>query len=111
VKKDDPRWYAFGLTPPALEQTPDVPDGLVAIAGTPGSGIVYLDWDDAPRADRYRVWRQLSSEPEPVAVATVTDSDATLPNQPIGQIIKIVVTALNDAGESLQSTPREFALN
>lgn len=100
---DDPRWYAFGLVPPALAALPDVPDGLVLTAGAAGSGTVYLDWDDAPRAERYRLWRQLPGETEPVALDSVTESDATLTGQPLGQPIAFLVSAANATGESLRS--------
>jgi hypothetical protein len=106
----DAVWYAFGLTPPGALETPDVPDGLVVNNGPQGSGIVHVDWDDMPRADRYRVWRQLPTEPEPVVLTTVSESEAMLANQPIGQIIKMFITALNDAGESSRSAPKELTV-
>jgi hypothetical protein len=107
---NDPRWFAFGLVPPGTVQTPDVPDGLVLNAGPAGSGVLYLDWDDAPRADRYRIWRQLPGEPEPVVVATVTESDATLSGQPLGQPIAIAISAVNDAGETSRGEVRTITL-
>lgn len=96
----DPRWYAFGLNPPGAPATPEVPDGLVVSAGPAGSGTLYLDWDDAPRAERYRVWRQAADATMWEAAASVDDSDATLGGLGIGVKFKLRVTALNDAGES-----------
>jgi len=40
---------------------------------------------------------------KPIAVATVTDSDATLTGLPSGKTVNVTVTAVNDAGESQSS--------
>jgi len=58
IKKDDPNWYAFGLSRPADAETPGIPDGLVLTAGPVGT--VLVDWADARRAERYRVWKQVT---------------------------------------------------
>ena len=100
LSEDDPRWYAFGLNPPAAPATPETPDGLVATAGPAGSGTLYLDWDDAPRAERYRVWTLPAGATEWTAAAAVDDSDATLAGLPPGGALKVRVTAVNEAGES-----------
>jgi len=97
----DPRWAAFGLNAPGASATPDVPDGLVVTVGPAGSGTLYLDWDDAPRADRYRVWKQVVGvDVAAVAIATVDDSDATIHGLPVGKTLKLHITAVNAAGES-----------
>ena len=96
----DPRWYAFGLNPPGAPATPEIPDGLVITVGPNGSGTIYLDWDDAPRAERYRVWQKADNALNWESVATVDDSDATLSGLAVGFSGKLRVTALNDAGES-----------
>ena len=57
LEDDDARWYAFGLNPPGAPETPEIPEGLV-LAGN-GAGAVAADWSDAPRADHYRVWKQV----------------------------------------------------
>jgi len=96
---DDPRWYAFGLNPPAAPDTPEIPDGLVLTHGEPGT--LLADWADAPRAQRYRVWKQVVGVDEDfVAALTVNDSDATLTGLPSGTTVRIRVTAVDDAGES-----------
>ena len=110
ISDTDPAWYNFGLVPPGIAQTPDVPDGLVLTPGAAGSGIVYLDWDDAPRAERYRIWRQLPSDADPVAVASVTESDATLNGQPLGQPLRLSISAVNNAGESARGEVATISL-
>ncbi len=95
----DPRWYAFGLNAPADPNTPGIPDGLVLTLGA--AGVVYADWADARRAERYRVWKKVAGvDTEFIAAASVTDSDATLTGLPSGATVEFRVTALNDAGES-----------
>ncbi len=49
IGDDDDRWYAFGFSKPGDPDTPAVPEHLVVTGGSPG--MVFVDWDDAPRAD------------------------------------------------------------
>jgi hypothetical protein len=96
---DDPRWHAFGLNRPADEETPEAPTFTTATPGQPGTALV--DWDDALRADYYRVWIQIvGTDTEFHAVETVQDSDATLTGLPTGATVKVRVTSKNNAGES-----------
>ncbi|MCX6896340.1 MAG: fibronectin type III domain-containing protein [Verrucomicrobia bacterium] len=99
-----PLWDAFGLNAPGAAATlpGDVPEALIA---TPGAtGTVHVEWADARNATRYRVWKQIVSvDADFVAVATVTDSDATLSGLPDTRTVKLRVTAVNDGGESLPS--------
>ena len=95
----DPRWYAFGLVPPALEDTPDQPTGLVL--NPQPDGTILADWADAPRATGYRV------EVLVVGVdlafhlfASVTDSDATLSGLPAGATVQVRVIAVNADGDA-----------
>jgi hypothetical protein len=98
---DDGRWATFGLCLPGGPNRPDIPDGLVLHAGPAGSGTVYIDWDNAPRAERYRVWKQVAGvDSDFVAAVTVTDSDATITGLPAGAAIAIRVTAANETGET-----------
>lgn len=99
LSDDDPRWHAFGLSRPADEETPEAPEFTTVTAGQPGS--LLADWDDALRADRYRVWIFIvGTDTEFRAVETVNDSDATLTGLPSGATVRVRVTSANDAGES-----------
>lgn len=101
-----PLWDAFGLNAPGAASTPDVPEALVV---TPGiAGTLFVDWADARRATRYRVWIQVVTvDADFRAAATVTDSDATMSGLPGGKTVKVRVTSANDAGESLPSAAVE----
>jgi hypothetical protein len=106
---DDPRWYAFGLNPPAAPETPETPDGPVLTPGEPG--VIHADWADTPRAQRYHVYKQVvEADAEFVLAATVTDSDATLTDLPSGATVRVRVTAVNEAGESQASGLAEVAV-
>lgn len=76
-----------------------------------GPGEVVADWSDAPRADRYRVWKQVVGvDAEFVAFGTPTDSDFTLTGLPSGATVKVRVTAVNDAGESEASETKQIVV-
>jgi hypothetical protein len=102
IAADDARWYAFGFNAPGDPETPGVPEHLTATPGAPGT--LYVDWDDARRADRYHVFTKGAADAQPVRRATVTESDAALDGLTAGPV-QITVTALNDAGESVPSAP------
>ncbi len=96
----DPLWHAFGLSRPADVETPEAPSFTTATPGVPTSLLV--DWDDSLRADRWRVWLLIvGTDTEFQAVQTVYDSDATLSGLTSGSTVKIQITSVNDAGESL----------
>jgi hypothetical protein len=97
---DDPLWHAFGLNRPADAATPEAPSFTTATPG--GAGILHVDWDDALRADHYRVWLLIvGTDNDFHAVETVMDSDATLSSLPSGSTVKLQVTSVNGAGESV----------
>jgi hypothetical protein len=109
---DDPRWNAFGLNLPSAPNTPDVPDvpdAPILTAGAPGT--VLADWADARRADHYRVFKQIVGvDADFVFVDNPTDSDCTLTGLPHGATVKICVSAVNAAGESLKSDPAQIVV-
>ena len=97
---EDPLWHAFGLSRPVDEETPEAPTFTTALASV--AGTVLVDWDDALRAERYRVWIQVADvDIDFRAIETVYDSDATLSGLTRGVTVKIRVTSVNEAGESL----------
>jgi hypothetical protein len=99
---NEPLWLAFGLNEPGATNLPDSVDGLVLTAGP--AGIVVLHWSTPPRATRYRVFKQIDGvDAIPVNINTVTDSDATLTDQPSGKTLKIFIIAANDAGQAAPS--------
>lgn len=109
LAEDDARWLAFGLTPPGAAETPEVPENLVLAGG--GAGTVAVDWSDAPRADHYRVWRQVVGvDAEFIAAGSPTDSDFTLGGLPSGATVRVRVTAVNDAGESGPSETKQITV-
>ena len=103
---DDPRWFAFGLVPPAGSDQCPPPENLILTASGPGT--VLADWSDTPRAVRYRVFKQIVGvDPDFVLFATVNDSDATLDGLTTGQTIKVRVTAIN--ADNAEGPPSEEA--
>lgn len=106
---EDPRWHAFGLNRPADEETPEAPSFTTAIPGP--NNTLLVDWDDALRADRWRVWMLIvGTDTEFQVVLTVTESDATLPAPPSGSTVKLRVTSVNDAGESQPGPETEVVI-
>jgi hypothetical protein len=103
---DDARWRTFGLHAPGAPNRPEVPTHISAHAGPAGSGVLYIAWENSPRAARYRVWKQIAGvDSEFIAAVTVIDPDATLTDLPAGAVVKVRVTAANDTGETKPSEP------
>ena len=103
LSDNDPLWYAFGFERPSDPETAEVPVHVVLTPGAVGSHTLFTNWDDARRADSYRV-RVLSTATPPVELAAriVTESEAMFTSLAPGAV-KVVVTAINEAGESLPS--------
>lgn len=99
LRDDDPRWYAFGFDRPADGQQPGLVLNLVLTPG--GPGIVLADWDDARRAERYRVFKQvIGTDPDPVQVDNaVTDSEYTFTGLPSGATVEVTIIPVNSAGD------------
>ena len=101
---DDARWYSFGFDRPADGEQPGPIQNLVLTPGSPG--MVFADWDDARRADRYRVFKQAPNDPYPVEVAsTITESEYVLTFLPVGALVKITIVPVNQAGNGPESAP------
>jgi hypothetical protein len=105
IDPDDDRWYAFGFDKPSDPSTPAVPQHVTV---TPGSaGMVFVDFDDARRADNYRVTVNDTATPQnQLAEQIVTESECTFMALPSGTAIKVIVTGRNSSGgESGPSDP------
>jgi hypothetical protein len=99
LEDDDPRWFAFGLVPPAGSDLPPAPENLILTAGGPGS--VLADWSDTPRAVRYRVEIQVVTvDPDFHLDQTVTESDATITSAPPGSTLNVRIVAVNADDET-----------
>jgi hypothetical protein len=102
---DDERWYLFGFERPSDPETPEVPENLVATPGARGSHAVFVDWDNARRAENYRVLARDAATSAMVLECIVEESEEML-GLPAGVTVKITVTARNDTGgESAESEP------
>ncbi len=95
----DSRWLAFGFLKPGQLQAPSRP-GKVA-ATLIGSNAVALKWSKVARAEYYRVWKKVVGVDEDyVAVGSPGDLDFTLEGLPANSQIEIVISAVNNGGES-----------
>ena len=109
LEDDDPRWLAFGFNMPGSPETPDSAEGLVVTPGTDGEA--FADWNDAARAARYHVEIQIVGvDANFRRVATVTDSDATITDLPLGPTIRVRIISVNNAGSALPSDVVEVVL-
>ena len=109
---DDDRWYAFGFEKPSDPHTPETPANLTAVAGVPGSKTVIADWDNARRADNYRLCAALKSDGSTVANEIPADSQfsLTLAALASGTVVVLTVTARDAAGESQPGNAVEIAV-
>jgi hypothetical protein len=97
MEDDDPRWYSFGLTPPAVPETPEAVDDVVLSHAGPGR--VLASWTGTPRAGRYRVLKQvIGVDAEPVLADTIYDTQFAFTGLTAGQTLRVFVEAANDAG-------------
>ncbi len=98
----DERWLDFGFRVPNDERMPEVPSALIVNGGA--AGHLVADWADAPRAERYRVYKQVVGvDNDFVLATTVADSDADLNTFTSGAHVRVKVSALNARGESQPS--------
>jgi hypothetical protein len=102
IGDDDERWYAFGFDKPSDGTGPEVPENLVVTAGAAGSRTLLADWDDARRANNYRLRAKVKATGVQVFSELVADSQGiiTLPNLAAGTELDLTVTAHNATGES-----------
>ena len=104
---DDERWYAFGFDKPTDTSSPETPENPVVTPGAPGSRTLLCDWDDARRADKYRLRAKVKATGVQVFNELVADSQGIihLPAQPAGTELEITITGHNATGESAPTAP------
>ena len=102
ISDDDERWYAFGFDRPVDSTGPDTPENLAITVSAVGSRTLLADWDDARRADNYRLRAVVKATGQQVFSELVQDSQGIihLPNLAAGTELNITVTARNTTGES-----------
>lgn len=105
LEDNDPRWLAFGFEMPGSPATPDVPENVVVTAGAAGTHSLFIDWDDARRADGYRVKVTNAATNAQMAMELTQDSEVSILNLSAGVNVNIVVSARNAAGESQTTGP------
>jgi hypothetical protein len=100
LSDDDPRWYAFVFDRQSDGWGPG-PGPVEHLVLTPaGPGMVFADWEDARRAERYRVFKQVSGvDAEPVELtSTAMDSQFNLTNLPSGATVTVKVVGREPGG-------------
>ena len=95
----DPRWKKFGFNIPGADETPEQVTGVkVTLIGPTAAAV---KWEAAQRASYYRVWMKLhGTEGDYTPAGSPADLDFTIENLPANSQIDIVVTAVNNGGES-----------
>jgi hypothetical protein len=95
----DRRWSKFGFNAPGADETPEQVAGVkVTLIGATAAAV---KWEASPRAQYYRVWFRIhGTEAEYVTVGSPADLDFTIENLPANTAVDIVVTAMNNGGES-----------
>ena len=102
---NDPRWLAFGFEMPGHPSGPDVPANLVVAPGVAGSHALFIQWDDARRADGYRVVVSDTVTGTEVTEQLTQDAEVSIGDLPVGTKVNVVVSARNATGESQATDP------
>ena len=81
---------------------PRVPEQVDEVtAETQPGGIITLDWEDATRAARYKVLKQvIGVDVEPVLFTTVDGSDVQITGVPSGATVRLQIVATNSVGDA-----------
>lgn len=95
-------WKAYGFNVPGAMEMPEEVENVSAILIGPTAASV--KWDASARAEYYRVWMKVhGSEGDYLPVGSPADLDFTLENLPANSQIDIVVSAVNNGGETQMS--------
>jgi hypothetical protein len=101
----DPRWLAFGFELPGSPASPDVPENVVVAPAAAGTHTLVIHWDDARRADGYRVKVMNAAGDTQLTEMLTQDSGVAIGNLPAGATVNIAVSARNATGESQPTAP------
>lgn len=102
---NDPRWLAFGFEMPGNPAGPDVPENLVVTPGAAGSHALFIHWDDARRADGYRVTVSDAATGAELTEQLTQDAEVSIGNLSAGAKVNVAVSARNATGESQPTDP------
>jgi hypothetical protein len=107
---DSPKWYYFGLVPPAGSDAPGVPDS-VSIHQV-GASSAAAGWAASPRATNYRPFKKVEGvDAAFVALDLTSETQVLLENVPAKAVVHFQVTAHNAAGESAKSAVASVTLS
>ncbi len=96
----------LGLNMPGAVELPEVVRGLVLEPSS--SGHLRVRWNASPRAERYRIFKQVvGTNSDFVPAATVSEPATDLNTFTPGNVVHVRVTAMNEAGETLPSEVAE----
>lgn len=95
----DPRWLSFGFNKPGQLKAPEAPPKpTAALVGKTSASV---QWGKTARARHFRVWKKVvGKDDDYVAVGSPKDLDFTVEDLPANSEVDIVVTAVNNGGES-----------
>ncbi len=94
----DARWLEFIDRVPGDPRVPEAVEDVEALAQP---GIIALDWEDAGRAARYKVFKQVVGvDAEPVLADTVEASELELTGVPAGATVRLQIVASNAVGDA-----------
>ena len=113
IGDDDERWYAFGLDKPSDPRTPEPPANLTAVPSAAGSRTYIVQWDNARRAESFRLRAVLQANGRDLVNVLAYDTQYVLDldSVPAGSVVDLTVTGRNLAGESPASDPVELILS
>lgn len=98
----DMLWESFGLNRPGLKARPDKPEGLTATLIAPNT--LSAKWNRTPRAEYYRVLRRIVGvDTEFVSAGNSSALNFLLEDLPANSMVEIMISAVNNGGESLFS--------
>lgn len=101
---EDPKWYDFGLSPPADPAQPGQPTNLHATAL--GNAHVLVQIDGARRVNSFNFYKKVVGvDANPVKLLNDQGTQQTFQGLPVGATVEFTVSGVNDAGEGQPSDP------